>query len=81
MHRMEELLFTRLDARVSRVLLERSKHTNTVRITHEQLAQEISSTREVVSRILKELEHSGTIRLGRGTIMILNYSALLDLTR
>ena len=81
MHRMEELLFTRLDARVSRVLLEKSKHSDVVRITHEQLAQEISSTREVVSRVLKELERGGAVRLGRGAIMILNRSALLDLTK
>ncbi len=80
MHRMEELLFTRLDARVSRVLLEKSRHTDVVRITHGQLAQEISSTREVVSRVLKELERSGAVRLGRGAITILNRSALLDLT-
>lgn len=80
MHRMEELLFTRVDARVSRVLLEKAGQGDTVRITHEQLAREINSTREVVSRVMKGLERAGAVRLGRGAIRILDRSALLGLS-
>ena len=80
MHTMEELLFTRVDARIASVLLDRSGRGGAVRVTHEQLAREISSTREVVSRALKEMERSGVVRLGRGAITILDRSALSELT-
>ena len=78
MHQMQAILFTRVDGRIAQALLKSAKN-GAVRITHEQLAREINSTREVVSRVLKELEHTGVIRLGRGTITVLDRGALLSL--
>ncbi len=75
MLKMQDILFTRLDRRIAGTLLMR-EHGGTVRITHEQLAGEINSTREAVSRILKEMERRSLIRLGRGQIYLVDPDAL-----
>ncbi len=74
---VEEIAFKRMDVRVVEFLLERSRKNNTVlKITHQQIAYELGTAREVISRILKDLEMLGEIRLARGQIAILNRSAL-----
>lgn len=44
--------------------------SRTIKLTHEELAHEIGSSRVVVSRILKGLETTGILQLGRGVIML-----------
>jgi len=41
-----------------------------IRITHQQIAEELASSREVISRLLKRFEKEGLIELGRGTIKV-----------
>lgn len=72
MHQMQTILFVRVDRRLASALLELSDGEGTVIATHEKLARTINSTREVVSRTLKELEHQGLIRLGRGRITMID---------
>ena len=43
-----------------------------ISVTHEQLANQINSSREIVSRTLKNMEKQNIVRLGRGKITILN---------
>jgi CRP/FNR family transcriptional regulator len=50
-------------------LFERNK-TNTLKITHQELAHELGTTREVISRILKQFERQDCIKLSRGAIDI-----------
>jgi CRP/FNR family transcriptional regulator len=50
-----------------------------VPITHQQLAAELGSAREVISRLLKEFERHGVIALERGEIAILDPAALARL--
>ena len=45
-------------------------------MTHEVLATELGTAREVISRLLKELELTGLVRLQRGSIEILDLKAL-----
>jgi CRP/FNR family transcriptional regulator len=45
-------------------------------ITHQELANELGSSREVVSRLLEDLEARGVVRLSRGEIEILDYGKL-----
>lgn len=71
---MQAILFTRLDRRIAEALL--SCGDTTVRITHELLAGEVNSTREAVSRILKDMERQSLIRLGRGQITLIDPEAL-----
>jgi len=42
--------------------------SNMIDSTHEQLAQELGSSRVVISRLLKELEQKGIVKLHRGKI-------------
>lgn len=65
----EELAFRRLDRRLAEVLLARAVD-GAVAATHHDLAVEIGSAREVVSRALKALQQEGMVELGRGMIQI-----------
>ncbi|MCY1661310.1 Crp/Fnr family transcriptional regulator [Chryseobacterium sp. SL1] len=78
--RFEELLdiinaiaFKKVDERLLNLLHKKSEILNskTIIITHEQLANELGTARVVVSRLLKQLEDSGKLQLGRNKIMIL----------
>jgi CRP/FNR family transcriptional regulator len=65
----EELAFRRLDRRLAEALLARAVG-GAVAATHHDLAVEIGSAREVVSRALKALQQEGMVELGRGMIQI-----------
>ena len=62
--------FRRLDARVADQLLAAAAEE--VRTTHQAIAMELGSSREVVSRVLKSFEVEGLVALGRGSIQILD---------
>ena len=78
---VEEVAFGRLEARLAQRLLRFSNARSEVTLTHQELATEIGSAREVVSRQLKDFERQGWVRLHRGRIEILDRAALekLDL--
>ncbi len=66
------IAFRQVDERLLDKLREfASKHGNAIPLTHQKLAAEIGSAREVVSRLLKQLEIQGIVKLDRGTIHIL----------
>ncbi|MEX2592713.1 MAG: Crp/Fnr family transcriptional regulator, partial [Anditalea sp.] len=78
--RFEELLevvnaiaFTKLDERLLNFLQKRGEVTgsDTLNLTHEQLAQELGTVREVISRLLKQMETEGLVELGRNKITLL----------
>ena len=71
---MQTMLFTRIDRRIAGVLL--GSGSDELRVTHEEIASAINSSREVVSRTLKEMERQSLIRLGRGRIIITDRSGL-----
>lgn len=77
MHRFEELVLSSVDKRLMRALLARADENGVIRGTHEDLALEVGTAREVISRHLKLLENRGAINLSRGRIDILN-THLLD---
>lgn len=66
----EEIVHESLETRLVKLLL--SKNSNIIYGTHSELAFEIDSAREVVSRKLKSLEKRGYIKLERGKIVIVN---------
>jgi len=77
--RFEELLemvnavaFKRVDERLMNLLRKkaRTNQSNEVQITHEKLANELGTARVVVSRLLKQFEASGKLRLGRNRIIL-----------
>jgi CRP/FNR family transcriptional regulator len=70
---IDDVAFRRVDQRLaSRLLL----HSEPLTITHQMLADELGTTREVVSRTLEAFQESGMLRLGRKKIEILNRHAL-----
>lgn len=77
--RFEELLdiinavaFKKVDERLLNLLYKKSANlsSKTIIITHEQLANELGTARVVVSRLLKQLEDAGKLKLGRNKITI-----------
>jgi CRP/FNR family transcriptional regulator len=72
---LDEVAFHSLDARLAKLLLDVGD--NTITRTHQQLADELGTAREVVSRQLKRYEEKGWLILGRGQVELLNRSELL----
>jgi CRP/FNR family transcriptional regulator len=78
---VEEVAFRRVDSRIAELLLKETDKEQTVRLTHQQIAAEIGTSREVVSRILKDLEQEKMITSGRGIISIINVSELRKISK
>ena len=73
---VEEVAFRRMDGRVAALLLRRGEAQNPLRITHQEIASELGSSREVISRLLEDFAARGAIRTGRGEIEILDFESL-----
>lgn len=69
---MQNMLFLRIDERIASWLLARIEESGTrqIQTTHEEIARGINSSREVVSRVLKEMDRQGIIQQKRGRILI-----------
>jgi CRP/FNR family transcriptional regulator len=80
MNTLDEVAFGRMDTRVSSLLLERSRGTSTIRATHQEIADELGSSREVVSRILEDLQSRGLVRLFRGGLEVTDRQLLRSST-
>lgn len=77
-HRIEQLALTSIDARLATALLDLEKAGRT-QVTHQELAVELGTAREVVSRHLKSMESGGVVRLGRGQIVVLDRERLQEI--
>lgn len=73
---VEEVTFGKLDIRLARRLLKLSTDNSTLETTHLQLATELGSAREVISRLLKDFESRGWLRLYRGSLEVLDKQSL-----
>ncbi len=73
---VETLAFTGLPARLAGALLANGAGSGVVRMTHEDLAAEIGSAREAVSRQLAAFAHADLVSLRRGQITLDNISGL-----
>src|SRR5699024_591046 len=65
---MQDILFTSFDKRLAAFLLDETEkaHSDTLKMTHEQIAKYMGSAREVVSRMLKYFANEGYVSLFRG---------------
>lgn len=75
MMQMEQVTLDSVDQRLARFLLQQAKN-NRLQITHQDIAINIGSAREVVSRRLKELEKRGVVDLHRGQVVLLRPESL-----
>jgi CRP/FNR family transcriptional regulator, anaerobic regulatory protein len=78
--RFEELLetvtrvnFKNLDDRILDLLQRKSAifGSQSISATHQEIADELGSPREAISRVLKQMEHDSLVKLGRGKIELL----------
>ncbi len=69
----EAVAFQRLDQRLASLLLG---HGSSIHRTHQQLADELGTVREIVSRLLARFERSGWVSLGRERVDLLDAAAL-----
>lgn len=70
---VDAVAFQRLDQRLANRLLG---HGRILQVSHQQLALELGSVREIISRLLGEFAQRGALRLGRGRIEILDAAML-----
>jgi CRP/FNR family transcriptional regulator, anaerobic regulatory protein len=73
---VEEVAFRRMDARLASLLTERSRKSDPIRITHQEIAAELGSSREVISRLLEDFSAQGMLEVSRGMIKILDADSL-----
>jgi CRP/FNR family transcriptional regulator, anaerobic regulatory protein len=73
---VDEVAFASLDLRLARRLLAEADDKGVVAKTHQQLALDLGSVREVISRYLGEWERMGWVHASRGSIEVLNRPAL-----
>ncbi|WP_434515154.1 Crp/Fnr family transcriptional regulator [Dechloromonas sp. ARDL1] len=74
MQLVEEVAFARLDQRLAKLLLARNE--NSLNVTHQQLADELGSVREIISRLLKGFSAQGLVTLGREQLSIIDRPGL-----
>lgn len=80
MELVEEVVTLRLDARLAAVLLLYQDNQH-IAVTHQQLADELGTVREMVSRILSDFAQQGMLVLGRGKIRIVDTVRLRALAK
>lgn len=73
---VDQVAFHRIDLRLARFVKEYGGEDRKLAMTHQRLAMELGSAREVISRQLKEFERRGWLKLHRGSIEIIDEPAL-----
>ena len=69
---IEEVTFGRMDVRLEDYLIEKAEN-NVLQITHQYIANDLGTSREVVSRLLKDFERKGKISLSRNLIHLIEF--------
>ena len=77
---VDEIAFRKKDARIAEYVLSAASDAE-VNSTHQQIAAELGTSREVVSRILSDFERNKLVKLDRGKIMITNALGLTAKTK
>lgn len=67
---IDEIAFKKMDERLKNYLKKKAlvNEKNIINATHMEIANDLNSSREVISRLLKQLEKKGEIKLGRNSI-------------
>lgn len=76
---LENVAFVPIPYRIAEFLFIESAQSEALQITHEQLAVELGTAREVITRNLKDLANKGVIALQRGKITVLNRGILKNI--
>lgn len=73
---IDEVAFQRMDSRLANYLINTAGDEDTIHTTHQQIADELGTAREVITRLLKDLEAENRISLRRGEIQLLDKAGL-----
>lgn len=75
---MDQVMNKKLDGRLAAFLIEESdlRGTDTLTLTHDEIARHLGSAREVISRTLGYIQREGEVKLGRGYVEIFDRDAL-----
>lgn len=78
---LDQVLNKKLDARLAAFLLEAADRENSdsLSLTHEAVAGELGSAREVISRMMKYLQSEGMVAVSRGCVQLVDRAALEQL--
>lgn len=70
---VDQLAFKKMDERIASFLDEKSKllDSTIIKISHQQIAYDLNTSREVVSRILKQMEKEGMVKISRGQLELI----------
>jgi CRP/FNR family transcriptional regulator len=79
---IEEVAFRKLDQRIAKFLIRYQNKSNgsPLHMTHHEIALELGTSREVVSRILIDFQSSGLVQLTRGSVFVLDLEKLASKT-
>ena len=71
---IDQLAFKKMDERLEKYLHDKADlhESRIINISHQEIAYDLNTSREVISRLLKQLERIGSIKLGRNRIVILD---------
>lgn len=75
-HVIEEIAFQKVDIRLAQKLVELAGADKTLKATHAQLAAELGTAREVISRQLQEFQRRGWVETTRGAVLLKDTEAL-----
>ncbi|HBI40823.1 MAG TPA: Crp/Fnr family transcriptional regulator, partial [Tenacibaculum sp.] len=80
LHSFKNLAFNKIDKRLFEYLklYTQKKNTNVIKLSHNELSKEIGTTREVISKILKQFELSGIVKLQFKQIELCKTDAYLE---
>ena len=80
---MEQIMWKSFDKRLAAFLLEEAnlENTDSLRITHEKIANHMGTAREVVTRMLRWFQSEGMVKLTRGTVDITDEKKLRELDK
>ena len=78
---VEEVAFKRIDVRLAELFVRSLDNQHmTIQRTHAEMAADVGSSREVVSRILKDFAQRGLVQLKRGSIQVLDEESIRQLS-
>ena len=80
LHTIDSIAFRKLDERLMHYLEQKASISNDgiIHSTHQKIAYDLNSSREVISRLLKQLEKNGKIELSRNRIRLRDQSSILE---
>ena len=78
---VEAIAYQKLDQRLAALLVNRDAESGEIHTTHQALADELGSVREIVSRLLRSFEDRGWVDLGRERIRVIDRHALAAAAR